>query len=272
MKVIKKKIMNLEKLFQILWNQYSTENPSVGKIHRLFEKEGETIVNDHIAFRTINDERVGIKILARPFIEEGYHEAGEYHFPEKKLFAKHFEKKGYPRVFISELILSKFSEMVRTTLKKCVDSMPDKVLKDDHLIASGNVFGVPSFHVYEQLRKESEYAAWVYAFGYRANHFTISVNHLNNFDSLEKLNNFLKANGFRLNNSGGEIKGTPGQLLEQSSTLADRVLVEFTEGRFEIPSCYYEFAKRYPDASGNLFSGFIAGSADKIFESTNYRK
>ena len=46
--------------------------------------------------------------------------------------------------------------------------------------------------------------------------------------------------------------------------------VKFKEGTFEIPSCYYEFARRYPDHDGNLYSGFIAKSADKIFESTDF--
>ncbi|MEJ2595547.1 MAG: DUF1338 domain-containing protein, partial [bacterium] len=40
-------------------------------------------------------------------------------------------------------------------------------------------------------------------------------------------------------------------------------------GIFSIPSCYYEFARRYPDASGKLYGGFIAKSADKIFEITD---
>ena len=83
---------------------------------------------------------------------------------------------------------------------------------------------------------------------------------------------FLKKEGHALNSSGGEVKGTPAQLLEQSSTLADQVDVIFQEGVFPVPSCYYEFAKRYPDADGKIFSGFIAGSADKIFESTDFRK
>ena len=45
-------------------------------------------------------------------------------------------------------------------------------------------------------------------------------------------------------------------------------LVDFTEGMEEIPSCYYEFALRYPK-DGELFQGFVAASADKIFESTH---
>jgi len=45
--------------------------------------------------------------------------------------------------------------------------------------------------------------------------------------------------------------------------------VQFTDGKKEIPSCYFEFAKRYLLDSGELYQGFIAKSADKIFESTN---
>lgn len=263
--------MSVNEIFDLLWDQYSGENPSVHKIHSLFEAEGEKIVNDHIAFRTYNDPRIGIQILAKPFVEAGYIEAGEYHFPEKKLFAKHFEKEGFPRVFISELLLEEFSEDMQSRVKKLIDELPAAALESDELIVSGSIFGIPQFSVYEKLREESEYAAWVYAYGYRANHFTVSINHLNKFATIQEVNNFLKSKGFELNSSGGEIKGTPAQLLEQSSTLADKVQLRFIEGDRLIPSCYYEFALRYPAKNGQLFSGFIAGSADKIFESTDFR-
>lgn len=45
--------------------------------------------------------------------------------------------------------------------------------------------------------------------------------------------------------------------------------VNFSDGKKQIPSCYYEFAKRYKDSDGKLYQGFVAKSADKIFESTN---
>jgi hypothetical protein len=85
-----------------------------------------------------------------------------------------------------------------------------------------------------------------------------------------KVNQFLKDNGFTLNASGGEVKGTPAELLEQSSTKAGILPIQFTEGTYNIPSCYYEFAFRYPDMDGKLYPGFIAKSADKIFESTDF--
>lgn len=51
--------------------------------------------------------------------------------------------------------------------------------------------------------------------------------------------------------------------------MAGEIQWQFGDGVYSIPACYYEFAKRYPMANGNLYHGFIAKSADKIFESTN---
>ena len=43
----------------------------------------------------------------------------------------------------------------------------------------------------------------------------------------------------------------------------------FIEGDYEVPSCFYEFAYRHTMENGELFGGFVATSANKIFESTN---
>ncbi len=54
--------------------------------------------------------------------------------------------------------------------------------------------------------------------------------------------------------------------------MADRVEMEFAGGeKHVIPTCYYEFARRYPGPDGKLYEGFVAASADKIFESTNVK-
>jgi hypothetical protein len=265
--------MQPDHIFRKLWEIYTAQNPAVQQVYDLFTREGETIHNDHIAFRTVNDPRVNMDTLAKVFIRAGYEEKGQYHFEEKKLFAKHFEHKtipNAPRVFISELLMEHFSESLRATLKECIDNMPEETLDSDGLIFSGNSWSTPSFEIYNRLKAESEYAAWVYVFGFCANHFTVSINSLKKYDSIQKVNQLLKDNGFLLNDAGGEIKGTPSELLEQSSIKSGIVRIAFQEGAYEIPGCYYEFARRYPDQDGNLFSGFIAKSADKIFESTNY--
>ena len=132
-----------------------------------------------------------------------------------------------------------------------------------------NIYRKNNNKKYELLASESEYASWLYVWGFCPNHFTVSVNHLTNFNNLDAVNNLIKTNGHKLNSSGGEIKGSIEELLEQSSTMADKVKVQFTNTDAEVPSCYYEFAKRYPDSNGNLYQGFVSKSADKIFESTN---
>jgi len=265
--------MRADIIFERLWNDYTKLNPEVGAIYESFIETGEIVINDHIAFRTVNHPRVGIEKLSRVFLDAGYVEKGSYYFAEKKLFAKHYEIEDdstAPRVFISQLLLEEFSEDLQTSFNRLIDQIPVDFENGKELIFSKDIFGVPEFSIYERLRKESEYAAWVYAFGFRANHFTISVNHLKNFATLGQVNDFLKDRGFRLNESGGEIKGNPQELLEQSSTLAGLCNVEFSDGMHSIPGCYYEFALRYPDENGNIYNGFIAKSADKIFESTDF--
>lgn len=265
--------MNLNVLFERLWADYSSQNPSVEKISDLFLREGENIVNDHIAFRTLDFKEIDVDAVARPFTDNGYVLKGEYHFKEKHLFAKHFEYPGKPlapRIFISQLILDDCTYLVKKNLREAFQSVDIKKLSDGDLIFAGRIFKPVSYNIYKMLREDSEYAAWFYAFGFRANHFTVNINSLNRYNDIYKVNNLLKENGFLLNSSGGEVKGTPEELLLQSSTMADHVKVDFIEGSFEIPSCYYEFAQRFHDSEGNLFNGFIAGSADKIFESTNF--
>ncbi len=267
--------MELQEIFNRLWKDYTTQNPSTRKVHDLFLEEGENVVNDHIAFRTFGHPSVGIDKLAGIFLQNHYILKGEYRFEQKKLFARHYEHetdKTAPRVFISELLPGEFSGYLQQVVGDWIAAIPAQDLQSDELIFRGNLSGMPSYDIYEKLRHESEYAAWLYVHGFRANHFTVSVNHLTKFNSVQKVNGFLKSKGFLLNDGGGEIQGTPAELLEQSSIKAGMVAIHFKEGAFEVPGCYYEFARRYPEPDGILYSGFIAKSADKIFESTNFYK
>lgn len=255
-----------------LWSDYTDINPQAQRIHQLLTDRGDRVVNDHIALRTLRHSRLGIDATASLFEQHGYSARDEYDFPDKKLYARHYEsdEPGLPKVFISELKLAECSR----SLRDIIDSMMRQVSPDE-LPEEARVLGGCLWHrvlkdTCEALRRESEYAAWVAAFGFRANHFTVSVNDLDSFDSLQALNAFLKQEGFTLNEAGGEIKGSPEQLLEQSSTRAAPCEVQFADGIAEIPGCYYEFAYRHPLPGGELFQGFVAGSADRIFESTDH--
>ena len=267
--------MKLEQLFDNLWTQYIVESPVSKEIYDLFVANGENVVNDHIAIRTFDDKRVGVDALGKFFAALGYEEKGEYHFEIKKLYAKHYEHKtdsSKPKIFISELLTCEFSPFLQDTAKKLVDSISSTKLTSPELLYSGTLWGELDYDIYKKLLVESEYAAWLYVFGFRANHFTVFLNYMQKFTSIEEVNKFIKNHGYKLNSSGGEIKGTKQDFLEQSSTMANEVEVRFKQGTYVVLNSYYEFAKRYPMANGKLYQGFVATSADKIFESTDVLK
>jgi len=259
-------------LLQRLWTDFTEINPQAGAIHRLLESRGEVIVNDHIAFRTFADPRVGVEILERPFRAAGYVKKGEYRFETKKLVACHYEHTDaqLPKIFISELLVHEFSCDLQRVVNEMLDEIPAALLDDPELCAAGRPWDI-SIPIYEALAAESEYAGWLAAFGFRANHFTVLVNALQTVTSLAELNEIIRGAGFALNAEGGEIKGSPDDLLEQSSTLASQVEATFSDGQILIPGCYYEFARRYELPDGSLFNGFVPQSADKIFQSTDRR-
>ena len=265
--------MEIEKLLADMWGDYCALNPRAAHIHKLLTERGGKVENDHIALRTLRHPRLGIDHLARVFLEAGYVARGEYDFEAKKLYARHYEppRDGLPKIFISELKIGEFSPALWQTMNDLADAASGHALAQDDVAMAGRLWDL-SHETYLDLAEESEYAAWFAAFGFRPNHFTVLVNTLGAFSTLTELNAFLKESGYQLNASGGEIKGSPEKLLEQSSTIAEEVKVAFTDGVYEVPACYYEFARRYPQPDGGLYQGFVATSADKIFESTNAKR
>lgn len=262
----------IDTFFANLWQDYLSITPSAKKVHELLgEFAGQQdLINDHVAFRTFNIDKINLDKLAAHFINLGYQEKGQYDFELKKLKAKHFEHPDdtKPKVFISELLVEAFPEDVQNIINKMVNNISDTAAQQDDFLYSGTHWQTSSSE-YELLLEASEYAAWMAAWGFRANHFTVSVNHMEHFQLLVDVNAKLKQAGFVLNTSGGEIKGGPEVLLAQSSTMADKIEVQFSDTRKLVPSCFYEFAQRYNQHNGELYKGFVAASADKIFESTH---
>ena len=263
--------MSIQKVLKNMWQDYLVLNPEAQRVVDALLAEGESIVNDHIALRTFNVGVVALDECAKSFLSMGYEEKKSYFFETKKLRAKHYEHNAdpsIPKIFISELLVDEFSTEFQDIVNSLVSHICADQVQQPDFFHSGRPWDV-SLSQHETLLNESDYGAWMAAIGYRPNHFTVSINNLKKYSDIHTLNDFLKSKGFKLNSSGGEVKGTPNVFLEQSSTLANRVEVEFTDGKKEIPSCYFEFAKRYPLESGELYQGFITKSADKIFESTN---
>lgn len=251
--------------FEKLWRDYISITPDAKPIHDLIGQHG-IVTNDHIAFRTFNKSPIALADFTTFLKNFGYKVAGNYTFVDKHLLSHHYEHESdptQPKIFVSELVLEDCSEKLQ---KFCLS-----------LLKHAQKIELPfcpwpkiSYKDYQWLMAESEFAAWVSAFGLRANHFTVLVNALyaGSIKNIEQLNHLLTSQGFILNDKGGEVKGTVEEGLKQSSTMAKEITWEFADGTHPILSCYYEFAERFPGKQGSLYQGFITQSADKIFEST----
>lgn len=265
-------MISLNTFFEQLWLQYTQICPQAISIHQLFESAGEPMVNDHLAFRTFANSSVSIDILQHQILALGYLPLDNYHFKNKKLNARCYIHKSSPtKIFMSELLWLQLSDKCQTIIASLLMQI------DEHLAAkkivsldAGRLWVLPSYADYQTLLKESEYAAWLSVWGLRANHFTLFINYLKKYSSLQQVVDLLIKQGYKLNNVGGIIKGTKQDKLIQASTLADKIEVLFSDaGIQQISSCYYEFAQRFEQDNGQLFQGFVTSSADKIFESTH---
>ena len=270
--------MTLDQFLKSAWKDYHRLTPDAPQVEGLLQARGENFTNDHVAFRTFNIPGIRRHDVGALFESWGYQmDPTELDFPEKKLKANYWlhADPTMPKVFVSELLLEKCSPELQSWIRSFVEPSVQRMgkLTAEHLI-NKSIWEPISFEDYERFYAESEYAAWTAAFGIRVNHFTVLVNSLKSFTNLQDLNTFLTEKGFVLNSAGGVIKGTPSELLEQSSTMAKKIEWNFKGGVTRpILGCYYEFARRYPTpGTQKLFTGFIPKSADKIFESTFEKK
>lgn len=256
----------------------------------LINKQSD-IVNDHVAFRTLGIEHLGIKSFEKIFLHYGYRKMSYYNFENKKLDAYWYAPPSsyYPRIFVSEIRVKDLSLNAQKTIEKYTKHItqdPVDQLDLDDAIAVGGFFNKPLWEVptikdYKLLLEESEYAAWVIYNRYYLNHYTISVHELpNGYNKLEAFNRFLESIGIVLNSSGGVIKTSKDGLLRQSSSVAKMIEATFADGeQLKIAGSYVEFAERlvlpqYKNLPKDEIKtkhrreGFESANADKIFEST----
>lgn len=278
---------------------YLKRNPTAKAILELVRSfNNNQIYYDHFAFRTFGVNGYGIDSLAKFFLDFGYTQREELRFPAKKLRALWFSPPTelpvdsndgggvngpLPRVFISELLVDQMSPQAQEIIRKYAEMHGCGNKYAALASALGSLaWEKPLYSEFQQLARESEYAAWTLVNGYALNHLTISTHRLkSHLRSLRSLNQFIEENGFRLNSEGGLLKVSPDGLLLQSSTVADSVTFQFSDGVTEtVPCSYIEFAERLvlpqyktlPEEEVKEFhrrDGFEVGNADKIFESTS---
>jgi 2-oxoadipate dioxygenase/decarboxylase len=253
-------------LLDVLWRGYVASAPQVVRIHELLTQRGEILAHDHIAFGTYGVPGIGIDMLARPFEalgwrpREGYRSRGHL----RARYWQH-DDAALPKLFISELVLDELSPDAQAVIERLVGQLPAGFGARGDVAWAGRAWCV-AYAEYLALAAESELAAWIAAFGFRVHHFTVDVDSLSTFPDLEALDAFLIEHGFTLDDRGGTIKGSRADRIEQSSTRADTAVVAFADRAARIPSCRYEFARRYRLPSGEVFHGFVPASADQLRE------
>ncbi len=290
------KNQTLEVVMDGLMRRYIERVPDVKKItsamvaHNII-KSLDDIENDHVAFRTLGIDHLGIQSFEKMFLKLGYSKKDYFNFEGKKLNAYWYAPPTdkFPRIFLSELRVDTLSEKSQKIIKKYTQNITsdpvdnlnlDNGFEIDNFLHSP-LWNLPSWQDYQDLQTESEYAAWVIYNRYYLNHYTISVHNLpDGYNDIYDFNIFLENLGIKLNNSGSVVKVSPDGNLLQSSTVAEMIRAKFSEGtEHEISGSYVEFAERkilpqYKNLAKSEIKrihrreGFETNNADKIFEST----
>lgn len=264
--------MQASEFFASLWQHYIEVAPKAERIQQLFQHRKEEVVNDHVAFRTFANSPISLAMLEPQLEGMGYRAYGAFRFEVKHLIARCYKHSNplLPKIFLSELVVHELPQPCQEIINDLVKQIPKDAVQSPAIFWAKRLWETPRAADYDMLLRSSEYAAWLATMGLQANHFTISINHLTGFTDIDDVNQLLLNEGYRLNQAGGLVKGSPSVYLEQSSTMADQIAFTFSDGVVKnIPTCFYEFARRHNMPDGAVFDSFIEGNADKIFDSTN---
>ena len=301
--------MNSPSLAQELWTQlwsiYRQRVDYARVYEAMIKAAGGTVANDHIAFRSLRlvvDGADGSVNLGIPYLENivqwlGYQVAGEYHFGDRHLYARHYrhpeqDRYDLPKLFISELIVEQLPPSIARSIQDTVQSgsffslpawqkssllsQPEKASAKALIPVFTRPWTPPKRTVIEAVNEVSQYGAWVLLHGYSVNHFTGYINRQNTptYPDLESTAKALARQGVPMKNSfeGGQASG-----LQQTATQAVKEQISILNEQGHLDKmlwsyAYYELAERYlvDDSAGNqtLFEGFIASQAQHLFDMT----
>jgi len=260
----------LDNFLNTQWLAFCKYSPQVNEIiTKLNSTLNVKLKTDHIAYRTFDTGPFRLSVLNNLVLDAGYYQSGQYNFPDKHVIARSYSHliEGYPKLFLSEFQVEKLSQEAQDIIGKRILSV-----KPLHDRTWANTFGNTWFSnkITDEdvvlIGRESEYALWVLLHGLKPNHFAFDISDYFMGDIVSLLDSKLK---YKLNTSGGRIKGTPAGLLEQSSIMAEHRLYPGLSSLHSVG--YIEFCKRYVRPGGKIFDGFLENSADKIFESTFHK-
>jgi hypothetical protein len=241
-------------LLDHLWNRYVQDVPHARTFLSLC---ATPFANDHVAFRSLRRDGSGIAAFRAVFERLGWREGGRYTFPDAHLEAIHLSHPdGLPRVFLSELLPEALSPAAQAILARLPADPPPPETDDPALLAAWFAPPAPPAEAdLLALEPESQYGAWLCAFGRMVNHFTAAV------PDVEVWQARLAAAGVPMK---GVIEGAPGSDLRQTATKAASLTVALAGGGVRSwPYAYLEIAERHRG-----FDGFLGAQARQLFDMT----
>ncbi|KAL0800051.1 hypothetical protein Bca101_055226 [Brassica carinata] len=287
----------LRNVFENILMTYLRKNPIAKTIWELVQSvDNEKVCYDHFTFQTFKVEGYGIESLSSFFMDYGYKAEGGLDFPTKKLRVLTFSPPDIyvpddghglgngplPRLVIAELLVDELTPESQEIIRKYLKPNGGKQAVLSSTLGS-LIWEKPTSTDFQQLAKESEFAAWVLIHGYMMNHLAFSVHRLKHqFSDIKCIKEYLEEKGFELNNDGGILKVSQDGLLLQVSSISEKITVEFADGVTEtIPASYIEFTQRlvlpeFKDLPHNQIKefhrrdGFDLGNAKNILESARF--
>lgn len=294
-------------LWELLWQEYSSRVSYTRTYVQMIKNAGGTVVNDHIAFRSLRltvDSPLGTVKLGIDYLEQlvkalGYEAVGEYFFPDTHLYARHYrhpqqEELNLPKLFISELIVDELPERIIQLMTQTVSGVNlfsisalfDAFGNDAERLAKEllKVFSTPwqspRRSILAEVNTVTQYGAWVLLHGYKVNHFTGYVNCQNTpeYPDIDTTARGLAKLGVPMKDKiEGDVACGLRQTATQAVTEVVAVLDDNSDVEIQVPwtYAYYEIAQRYmiETESGQqvLFDGFLGQNAQQLFEMTRLR-
>ncbi|HDR52867.1 MAG TPA: DUF1338 family protein [Mariniphaga anaerophila] len=270
----------------------------------MIDQKGGRMVIDHIGFRTLDintgEQPAGIQGIRHIFECLGYHIAGKYELPKKKLkaiFMEH-DAPNLPKIFVSQLNVQQlpgwakqlFPEVVSETPYLLSDSGIELLsrLKQDGQLTSEAAeiltdelsgyfrrpWNPPPKDTVIKLNEVSHYAAWVLLHGNAPSHFAALVNgqQVKSLPDLETTVRALQKNGVAVKEN---IEGAKGSILRQTATYAvkEEIEVKGDDGPDEITWTYgylelIERGWQETEDGPQLFQGFIENQEKNFYDMT----
>ena len=295
-------------IIRTLWEDYRLGSQQMQRIEQGLQQKGSPkLILDHFAIIDLPGPNTGIPTLRDLFSCLGYTEHGKGYLADKQndfLWMAESDAidlpatEALPQVVVADfrphelpvdvrMIIEKYAGAAKpaplariqqlATLAASGDANAANALHDAFTqYISARSWPLPSSHEFETVHAWNKLLAWVLVFGRRPNHFTLSLHHLDCFESIDAFHQYVEQElQLPLNHEGGKIKGNITTGIAQGSTIGTPQPVQLADGTIELPLGFVEFVWRFPRQQTNAtptkwndyFTGFVAQHADHVIES-----